>query len=320
MNILITGAAGYLGSALWAYLRDKGYDVWGLDNFSGSTPPVVDDSRFIKCDVMSQEAVKLVEATDPEVVVHMAAMSNPALSEQFPHQAWTNNIGGLTAVMCWPGAETRRLIFSSTGGVYDQNFATEDGFKEHSPVGPVSMYSKTKLAGEWRIEADKMYRTAVIFRYFVVAGAYKDKSGKWWGQRRPNDNHLFPTIMDVATGQKPELFINGTDHPTPDGSPVRDFVHVNDLIEVHERAILGLFSDRIERFNIGTGLGYSVREIIKSAEQVTGKKLPTKVGPCRAGDPHTLVGNTEWMKTRLGWEPKLGLKDMLRDEWSYRTA
>lgn len=318
MKVLITGAAGFLGSSLWAYLEDHGHDVWGIDDFRGSTPPVVNLDRFLKADVRSSEAADFVTAANPGVVVHMAATSNPAYSMAHPLETWDNNLGGLEAVLNWSGAEHRRLIFSSTGACYDERFATEDGFKEHSPVGPANHYGKTKLAGEWRIEAGKSYRSVVIFRYFVVAGSYQDKQGRWWGERRPNDNHLFPTIMDAALGKRDKVMVHGGEYSTTDGTCIRDFVHVKDLIDAHERVIQSFFTDKIDRYNIGTGQGYTILETIKAAGEVIGKTIPHAIGPNRIGDPHTLIGNVDYIRAKLGWNPAHGLKSMLQDEWEFR--
>lgn len=318
MRVLITGGAGFLGSSLWAYLKDQGHEVWGIDDFRGSTPPVVDADHFLKENVRADAASALVARVNPDVIVHMAATSSPAYSMEHPLETWENNLGGLAAVLAWPGAEHRRLIFSSTGAVYDQGYATENGLRETSPVGPANHYGRTKLVGEWRIEAGKSYRSVVIFRYFVVTGAYRDKQGRWWGERRPNDNHLFPAIMDVALGKKDKVMVHGGKYPTSDGTCLRDFVHVKDLIDAHDRVIQSSFSDRIDRYNIGTGQGFSILETIQMADRVLGKSIPYEIGPIRTGDPHTLIGNIDYISGRLGWSPKCGLREMIQDEFEFR--
>jgi len=317
VRIVITGAAGYLGSCLWAYLKDRGYDVWGIDNLQGSKPPVVDPDRFFEKSFFDLAALNYIDGIEPDVIVHMAASTSPSESMKKPHEYWDNNVRGLENFLeiCM----RRRLVFSSTGAVYDPT--TVGGFSEESAIGPENVYGKTKLAGEWLIEGFPRVE-AVIFRYFNVAGAYRDKDGRWWGERRPEEAHLIPAVMDIVEKKRDKVTVHGGDFPTNDGSGVRDYIHVTDLARAHEKVIRNapeMNGSNVARFNVGTGIGHSVLEVLKVSQNVLPvREIPVDIGPRREGDPHSLVAKPYKLMREMNWYPDRSLSNMLLDAWEYR--
>ncbi|MFO1248293.1 MAG: UDP-glucose 4-epimerase GalE [Alphaproteobacteria bacterium] len=304
MSILVTGGAGYIGSHTVHALLDRGDAVVVLDDLStGVKAQVGKDAQFIQGDVADTALLRQTIADHGvDSVIHFAGSIVVPESVADPLAYYDNNVVKSRAVIAaCVGAGVGQMIFSSTATVYAED--APQPLAETSPKAPISPYARSKLMTEWMLEdvskATKLRH--MVLRYFNVAGA--DPKGRT-GQSTPKATHLIKRAAQVALGRVPHLDIFGTDYPTPDGTGVRDYIHVTDLAAAHLLALDALKGGAASTsYNVGYGKGTSVRQVITGVERVTGSKLPVKESPRRPGDPPTLICDPSRIKRELGWKP-----------------
>lgn len=315
MNILVTGGAGYIGSVVVEELIADGHTVTVYDNLSkGHRESVASAAQFVHAELLDSETLTttLLERKI-EAVIHMAADSLVGESVEKPHKYYQNNvIAGLAMLEAMRKTGVTRLVFSSTAAVYGE--PAKQPIEESDPTGPTNTYGETKLAFE---RALHWYSRAYNFRY--VALRYFNAAGATnrCGEYHDPETHLIPIVLQVAADKRDQVEIYGDDYPTPDGSCVRDYIHVVDLARAHILA-LNILDQRSAIYNLGCGGdGYSVREVIDIAREVTGREIPIKVGPRRPGDPAVLIASSEEIKKDLGWSPRLGdLRVIIESAWT----
>jgi len=305
MSILVTGGAGYIGSHMTYALVERGEQVVVLDNLStGNRGLVSEKALLVEGEAGDQDLVRrLIAEHGVDAVVHFAGSIVVPDSVAEPLAYYANNTAASRSLMeaCVQGG-VRHFIFSSTATVYADD--TGGPLAESDRTAPISPYAKSKLMAEWMLtDASRAYDFRhMVLRYFNVAGA--DAQGRT-GQSSPRATHLIKRASQVALGRVPHLDIFGTDYPTPDGTGVRDYIHVSDLVEAHLLALTALREGHDSAtFNCGYGHGASVREVIATVEEVAGRKLPVKEGPRRAGDPPALIADPSRIKQMLGWTPR----------------
>jgi UDP-glucose 4-epimerase len=315
MNILVTGGAGYIGSVVVEQLLNGGARVVVYDNLTkGHRAAVLEEAVFIEGDLADREKLaRALRDHKVEAVIHMAADSLVGESMQKPSQYYRQNvINGLTLLDAMIEGGVKKIVFSSTAAVYGE--PTRTPIEETDPTQPTNPYGETKLAFEGAL---KWYEAAyglryVSLRYFNAAGA-----SERLGEDHSPETHLIPIVMQVALGQRPHIEIFGDDYPTPDGTCIRDYIHVVDLADAH---ILGLNAmDQGSRiYNLGYGSGYSVKEVIEVARKATRHPIPTKIGPRRPGDPAILIASSERLTRELDWQPKLSaLPTIIESAWHW---
>lgn len=314
MRVLVTGAAGYIGSVTVNLLLEAGHEVVALDNLShGNRDLIPSGVRFIQADVA--QISEHISADDRiDVVIHLAAFIAAGESMQKPELYWQNNTNqSLQLLGSMRDLNIRKLIFASTAAVYGN--PEENPILESSPKNPTNTYGMTKLAIDMAITSEAWAHdlAAVSVRFFNVAGAYKQA-----GERHPNETHLIPIALEVASGKRPSLALFGTDYETKDGTCVRDYIHVADLARAMILALDKLEPSTHKIYNLGNGNGFSNREVIESVERVTGKKLNVDEQDRRAGDPATLIASSELASKELGWIPQRPqLDDIITDAWEF---
>jgi UDP-glucose-4-epimerase GalE len=313
--VLVIGGAGYIGSHTARALRRRGHDVLIYDNLSTGFARLAAGFELLQADVLDvvtlSAALRRVDA-----VMHFAARAYVGESVQDPRRYFKNNVeAGLVLLNACLDCGVRRLIFSSTCAVY--------GVPEKVPIGeqiprqPVNPYGVSKLFFEQALEAyDRAYALRFAsLRYFNAAGA--DESGEI-GEMHDPESHLIPLAMQAASGERPELQIFGTDYPTPDGTCVRDYIHVNDLAEAHITALEYVASGgNSMAVNLGTGRGYSVKEVLSKVEQVSGLKVPVRLVDRRPGDPPELVADPSMAQKLLAWKATRSLDDIVTTAWNW---
>ncbi len=303
MRILVTGGAGYIGSHAVKLFLARGHDVWVYDNLCFGHKGAVPPERLIVGDLNEVHRLdQLFVERRIEAVVHFAAFAFVGESVTDPAKYYRNNlVNSLNLMECLRRHGVGRFVFSSTAatfGVPEQSPITED-----TPQFPINPYGQTKLAVEKAL-ADYAHAYAwggAALRYFNASGATPDGS---LGEDHKPETHLIPLVIQAAMGQRPHIEIFGTDYPTPDGTCVRDYIHVDDLAAAHLLALEQLKPGVLLKYNLGIGRGYSVREVIGAVEQVTGKKVPIKEGPRRPGDPPVLIASSAKIQKELGWRPQ----------------
>ncbi|MGW5690158.1 UDP-glucose 4-epimerase GalE [Streptomyces asiaticus] len=309
---LVTGGAGYVGSVVAAHLLEAGHRVTVLDDLStGHRAGVPEGAEFIEGRI--QDAAKWLDPTY-DGVLHFAAFSQVGESVVNPEKYWVNNVGGTTELLAaMRDAGVRTLVFSSTAATYgepDQVPITED-----LPTAPTNPYGASKLAVDHMISGECAAHglAAVSLRYFNVAGAYGT-----YGERHDPESHLIPLVLQVAQGRREAISVFGDDYATPDGTCVRDYIHVADLADAHLLALGAAASGEHLICNLGNGNGFSVREVIETVRQVTGHPIPEIAAPRRGGDPAVLVASAERAKERLGWRPtRADLAGIVADAWEF---
>ncbi|MFE7608450.1 UDP-glucose 4-epimerase GalE [Streptomyces celluloflavus] len=309
---LVTGGAGYVGSVVAAHLLEAGHAVTVLDDLStGFRAAVPAGAEFIGGRV--QDAARWLDASF-DAVLHFAAFSQVGESVANPGKYWANNVSGSMALLsAMRDAGVRTLVFSSTAATYGEPASAL--LTETDPTAPTSPYGATKLAVDHMIsnEAEAHGLAAVSLRYFNVAGAYGDS-----GERHDPESHLIPLILQVALGERGSISVFGDDYPTPDGTCVRDYIHVADLAEAHLLALTAATAGEHLICNLGNGNGFSVREVIEAARKVTGHQIPERAAPRRAGDPAVLVASAVRAHERLGWQPsRADLAGIIADAWAF---
>ena len=322
MSILVLGGAGYIGSHAVDQLVNKGYEVVVVDNLlTGHEQAIHPKAVFYKGDVRDKEFLTTVfDKEDIDGVMHFAASSLVGESVEKPLMYFNNNVYGMQILLeVMQEHDVKHIVFSSTAATYGE--PTESPITEQTPTNPKNPYGESKLAMEKMMKwCDGAYGMKyVALRYFNVAGAKRDAS---IGEDHTPESHLVPIILQVALGQRESLAIFGDDYATPDGTCIRDYVHVEDLIAAHILALEYLKAGNDSNvFNLVSNNGYSVKEMLDAAREVTGKEIAAKVAPRRAGDPASLVASSEKAKTVLGWEPEYtDVKKIIETAWNWHVS
>ena len=314
MKLLVTGGAGYIGSVVAAKLAAAGHQVTVLDDLStGHADAVPADVAFLQGTLRDDARAALGDGTD--AVLHFAAKSLVGESVRYPQMYWSANLGGTLALLdAMREAGTRNIVFSSTAAVYGEPEQTP--VTETAPVRPTSPYGASKVAVDTTLaEYARLHGFgAVSLRYFNVAGAFRAASGGWLGERHHPETHLIPNVL-AQGGDKLSVRINGIDYPTPDGTCVRDYIHVSDLADAHLLALGACESGRHLVYNLGNGAGFSVRAVIDVCREVTGAEIAVEEGPRRSGDPAVLVASSDLIQAELGWHASHDLRAMVADAW-----
>ncbi|MBV8431419.1 MAG: UDP-glucose 4-epimerase GalE [Solirubrobacterales bacterium] len=318
MKLLVTGGAGYIGSVVARDLVAAGHEVVVLDNLErGHRQAVPEGTRLEVRDLLDGNGVREVLAEEFDAVLHFAALALVAESVSHPERYWRTNVGGtLNLLEAMSEAGVSRLVFSSTCAVYGE--PDQIPISETASPRPINSYGATKLAVDQMIGqfCTAHQLGAVSLRYFNVAGA----SGELGEDHEP-ETHLIPNILRAASGQQPYVEVLGTDYPTPDGTAVRDYIHIDDLSRAHLLALEGQRPGQHQIFNLGNGSGFSVREVIAAAQSVTGTEIPVRESDRRPGDPPTLVAASERIRSELGWVPqKPDLEGIVADAWAFAQA
>ena len=318
MKLLLTGGAGYIGSVVGAHLLQAGHDVVVLDSLErGHREAVPDGVRLLVADLRDRDRVFEAMGEGFDGVLHFAALALVGESVTRPELYYGTNVGGsLNLLEAMVASDVGRLVFSSTCAVYGEPETVP--ISETATPQPVNPYGASKLAVDRMIgDFCSAHRLgAVSLRYFNVAGASGER-----GEDHDPETHLIPNILRVALGIEPELAIFGTDYPTPDGTAIRDYIHIDDLASAHLLAIDATRSGEHRIFNLGNGSGFSVREVVAAAEAVTGTRIPVREADRRAGDPPVLVAASDRIREELGWEAaKPALEEILADAWEFARA
>jgi len=315
-TILVVGGAGYIGSHMVLDLLRAGYPVVTLDNLSRGHRELVPGGDFVAGDLGNPADLQRVFNDYPiKAVMHFAAHSLVGESVEQPLAYYRNNVANtLTLLETMQTAGVRHFIFSSTAAVYGEPVRTP--ITEDHPCAPTNPYGATKLAVE-RILQDVSHANGMtysILRYFNAAGA--DASGKV-GERHQPETHLIPLVLQVATGERAAIKIFGEDYPTPDGTCLRDYIHVSDLTRAHLLALEALLNGGVNStYNLGNSSGYSVKQIIDTARTITGHAIPAEVAARRAGDPAVLIADSSRIRADLGWQPQYeNIEDIIRSAW-----
>lgn len=317
MRIFVTGGAGYVGSACLRLLLRQGHDAVAFDNLSEGYAEAVPAGRLVQGDIRDTAALaQAMKSHGAEAVMHFAAATYVGESVTNPDHHYGNNIAGtLSLLRAMRETGVQRMLFSSTCATYGDN--PTPPMNEDAAQIPCSPYARTKLAVEWMIRdfAHAYGLGFTLLRYFNASGA--DGDGEF-GENHEPENHLIPLLLQVAAGQRDKLLMFGDDYPTPDGTCIRDYVHTDDLASAHLLAIQATTPKTAEVFNIGTGIGQSVRQVISACEKVTGRKLAIEVVARRPGDAPALVADPTKIKTRLGWQPQWNsIEDIVESAWRW---
>ena len=317
MRILVTGGAGYIGSHAVKHFLARGHDVWVYDNLSAGHRAAVPPDRLVVGDLAETHRLDhLLVEKRIEAAVHFAAFAYVGESVNHPGKYYQNNlVNTLHLLEAVRRHGIGRFVFSSTCATY--GLPQRVPITEDEPQKPINPYGNTKLAVE-RALAD--YAAAhdwgfAALRYFNAAGASPDGA---IGEDHDPETHLIPLVLQAVLGRRPAVEVFGTDYPTPDGTCVRDYIHVDDLAEAHLLALEALAPGKHLHYNLGTGRGYSVREVIRVAEEVTGEPVPVKEGPRRPGDPPVLVASADKVRRELDWRPRYPeLRAIVETAWNW---
>jgi len=338
-TVLITGGAGYIGSHACLELLQAGFKVVVVDNLANSKVESLTRVQqiagktlnFYQADIRDKQALKDIFAKEaPDTVIHFAGLKAVGESCALPHLYYENNVYGtlvLTEVMS--EANVKQLVFSSSATVYGESDSPQ--YSEHFPLGAINPYGRSKAMIEDILRdlsaADKLNKIEkpwkiALLRYFNPIGAHD--SGMIGEDPNGIPNNLMPYVAQVAIGKLPQLSVFGNDYPTPDGTGIRDYIHVVDLVQGHIKAITALNSEHFaegacKAYNLGAGKGYSVLEIIEAFERVTGKNIPYQMSPRRAGDLAECFANPALALAELNWKVEKDLDDMVNDTWNWQT-
>ena len=316
--LLVTGGAGYIGSVATSQLLEAGHEVVVFDNLStGSESAVPEGARLVQGDLLDTNGLGSVLAEGFEGVLHFAARSVVGESVEQPERYYRTNVcGTLNLLDAMREAGVRRLVFSSTAAVYGE--PEEVPIPETAPTVPANPYGASKLAADHMIgyEATAHGLAATSLRYFNVAGA----SGRFGAAKSP-ETQIIPVTLQVAAGRRDAVEIFGTDYPTPDGTAIRDYIHVEDLGRAHLLALEAAKEGEHKIYNLGNEAGFSVLEVVEAARRVTGLPIEAVESPRRPGDPAVVVASSERIRSELGWEPeKPELETMISDAWSWMQS
>lgn len=318
MNIFLTGGAGYIGSAATEILLEAGHQVTVYDSLiTGHRAAVPDNARFIHADLADHATLESsLRSESFDAVMHFAAFIEAGESMKNPGKYFHNNLAlSLGLIEICVQASVPRFVLSSTAAVYA---SSDEPLSEDAPLGPANVYGQTKLMIEQTLD---WYRRVhglrfAALRYFNAAGALPKS-----GEAHRHESHLIPLVLQVALNLRPDIKIFGTDYPTPDGTAIRDYIHISDLITAHLLALDSLEDHDQLTYNLGNGAGYSVQEVIETARQVTGHPIPTFNAPRRSGDAPRLVASSEKIRLELGWEPKHPeLRSIIASAWDWHRT
>ncbi|MGB0716847.1 MAG: UDP-glucose 4-epimerase GalE [Phycisphaerae bacterium] len=322
LKVFVTGGAGYVGSHCVRALCEAGHEVLVFDNLKdgGHREAVDRRATLVVGDLSDRSVVALaMKEFGADAVMHFAAYLNVGESVNEPLRYYRNNIANtlnlLESMHSWG---VKNIVFSSTCATYGNPDRLP--ITENTSQCPISPYGRTKLAVEWMLEdaASAWGLGATALRYFNASGASSDGT---IGEDRTPEYHLIPLVLQVALGQRDDIAIFGTDYPTPDGTCVRDYIHVEDLASAHVLALEQQLPERLRAFNVGTGVGISVREVIDAARRVTGHAIPAVESPRRAGDPAELFADSSQLQQSLGWRPRFtDIDDIVRSAWVWHQA
>jgi UDP-glucose 4-epimerase len=318
MKLLVTGGAGYVGSIVSRHLLGAGHELTVLDNLgTGHRRAVAPEAAFLEVDLRDAAETAAALAGGFDGVLHFAALSLVGESVAAPERYWENNvIGTLNLLNAMVAHGIPRLVFSSTAATY--GIPTEVPIREDAPTAPTNPYGASKLAVDTMIGGFCTAHAlgAVSLRYFNVAGAHGQV-----GEAHSPETHLIPNVLKVPLGERTSIAMFGTDYSTPDGTAVRDYIHIDDLAAAHRLALGATRAGEHRIYNLGTGTGFSVREVIAAAERVTATTIPIDAQPRRAGDPPALVASSEKIASELGWVPqKPTLEAMIADAWAFAQS
>ena len=318
MNIFVTGGAGYIGSATAEALLKAGHTVTVYDSLvTGHRAAVPVDAEFIHASLDDSHALaEALTSKKFDAIMHFAAFIEAGESMKDPGRFFRNNFtNSLQLMETAVRAGVRKFVFSSTAAVYQ---SSEEPLTEDSPIGPTNVYGHTKLMTEQALE---WYRSIyglhyAVLRYFNACGALPGR-----GEAHQPESHLIPRVLQIALGQAESATIFGTDYPTPDGTCIRDYIHIADLVSAHILALGALETRDKMTFNVGSGNGFSVREVIEAARKVTGHAIPVIEAPRRAGDSARLVASPQRIISELGWQPRhTNLQDILSSAWEWHVS
>ena len=322
MRVLVTGGAGYIGSVVTEELVNDGHEVVVYDNLvKGHAPAVVAGATLVEGDLLDATTLRqALKDHGVEAVIHMAAYSLVGESCEQPSKYYRNNVvASLVLLDTMRECDVSRIVFSSTAATYGEPLSQP--IYETAPNNPTNPYGETKLAFERAMHwAERAYGLKYVsLRYFNAAGASEN-----CGEDHDPESHIIPIALQAAAGKRPHVEIYGDDYPTPDGTCLRDYIHVIDLARAHILA-LGAMSamGNVSRiYNLGCGGdGYSVREVIETARQVTGKDISVRMGPRRAGDPAILIASSDKIKSELGWQPRYqDLRVIIESAWRWMQS
>jgi UDP-glucose 4-epimerase len=319
MKILLTGGAGYVGSACLRWLLSHGHDPIAYDNLSEGNVAAVPEasSRLIKGDIIETDRLaEVLRQYSIEAVMHFAALISVPESISNPEAYYRVNVVGTKSVLdAMQTAGVRKILFSSTAATY--GFQTEMPLREDSPQSPETPYGTTKLAAEWLIkDYARAYQLGyAILRYFNASGADPDGD---FGEDRHHESHLIPLILQVAAGRRSRVLIYGSDYPTHDGTCVRDYVHTADLAQAHHRALEALEPGVGRTYNLGSGTGVTVLEVLRACEETVGRPIAHEIVGRRRGDPAVLIATPEKIISELGWSPRYTtVREIIRTAWEW---
>jgi UDP-glucose 4-epimerase len=318
MNILVTGGAGYIGSATAEALLKAGHSVTVYDSLvTGHRAAVPQGAQFVHANLDDTHSLaEILTSNKFDAIMHFAAFIEAGESMKDPGKFFRNNFTNslqLMEVAIQTGV--KRFVLSSTAAVYQ---SSEEPLTEESPIGPTNVYGHTKLMTEQALE---WYRSIhglhfAALRYFNACGALPGR-----GEAHQPESHLIPRVLQIALGQAESATIFGTDYPTPDGTCIRDYIHIADLVSAHVLALVALESKDKMTYNIGSGNGFSVREVIETARKVTGHAIPVIESPRRAGDSARLVASPKKIMNELGWKPtRTNLEEILSSAWEWHKS
>lgn len=318
MNIFVTGGAGYIGSATAEALIKAGHSVTVYDSLvTGHRAAVPPAAKFVHASLDDNHALaEALTSTKHDAILHFAAFIEAAESMRDPGKFFRNNFSNSMQLMeIAVQTGVKRLVFSSTAAVYQ---SSEKPLTEESPIGPTNVYGQTKLmteqAMEWYRQIHGLHFASL--RYFNACGALPGR-----GEAHQPESHLIPRVLQIALGQVESATIFGTDYPTPDGTCIRDYIHIADLISAHLLAVDGLEKHDKLVYNVGSGNGFSVREVIEAARKVTGHAIPAVESPRRRGDSARLVASPKKIIDELGWKPEhTNLQEILSSAWEWHRS
>jgi UDP-glucose 4-epimerase len=315
MDVFVSGGAGYIGSAAAEMLLQAGHRVTVYDSLvKGHRSAVPTEADFVQADLADLGQLRAALAARPfDAVLHFAAFIEAGESMRAPGKYFQNNLAhSLGLIEACVQAGVPRFVFSSSAAVYA---SSDERLSEASPIGPSNVYGQTK----WMIEQALAWYARLgslryaALRYFNAAGAIAGH-----GEAHQPETHLIPLVLQAALGLREQVHIYGTDYPTPDGTCIRDYIHIADLVSAHMLALDALEQENVLTFNLGNGAGYSVREVIQSARKVTGVEIPTIEAPRRSGDAPRLVADASKIYNELGWKPEHpGLEEIIASAWTW---
>lgn len=318
MNILVTGGAGYIGSATAEALLNAGHQVTAYDSLvTGHRAAVPTGATFVHADLSDSHALaETLTRQKYDAVMHFAAFIEAGESMKDPGRFYNNNyVNSLALIETAVRAGVRRFVLSSTAAIFQ---SSDEPLSEDSPIGPTNVYGHTKLLVEQTLEWYRQIhglRFAAL-RYFNACGALPDR-----GEAHQPESHLIPLVLRVPLGERDSASIYGTDYPTPDGTCIRDYIHIADLVSAHLLALDGLTERDQLIYNLGSGNGYSVREVIETARKVTGHSIPVNELPRRPGDSARLVASSEKIKRELGWKPEHdNIEEIISSAWNWHQS